>query len=356
MTAGVTQQKNGKWKARYRDAAHKEHAKTFALKRDATVWRGEQLASVRSGTWIDPHAHRQTFSSFAAIWLANKETKGLKPSGLEMYRELHRKVMPKWGTVPVGAITVKMIDEWTRFLIAEEELSASRIKKLHLVVRQVMDVAVTHKAIGKNPIVTKEIHRPVGKTPDPRAFTPEEAKALIKLLPRRYKLMTEFLCLTGLRISEVIALKVSDLDFGNREIKVSRSTVAVSGTYYDGTPKSGKSRTVPLTDKLITKLRTQIAGRSRGDWLFYTGENSQMIPDTFREHFKAAAIEIGRPDMTPHGCRDTYASWAISANVPITIVSQSLGHANASITLTFYATYFNKDFDKLRNALSNISL
>jgi integrase len=356
LTSGVTQQKNGKWKARYRDASHVEHAKTFQLKRDAITWRGEQIASVRSGTWIDPHAHKQVFSSFAAVWLSNKETKGLKPSAIEMYRELHRKVMPKWGSLPVGVITVKMMDEWTRYLIAEEELSASRIKKLHLVVRQVLDVAVSHKALGRNPIVTKEIHRPKGNPPDPRAFTPEEAKELIQLLPEKYKLMTESLCFTGLRISEVVALKVGDIDFGKRELKVSRSTVAVGGTYYDGTPKSGKSRSVPLTDHLLTKLRAHIAGRGRGDWLFYTGDNTQMIPDTFREHFKLAAAEIGRPDMRPHGCRDTYASWAISANVPITIVSQSLGHANPSITLTFYAAYFETDYDKLRDAMSKITI
>lgn len=356
MSGGITPTASGKWKARYRDAAHKEHAKTFELKREAVAWRGAQIASVRSGTWIDPHAHRQTFAGFAAIWLANKETKGLKPSGLEMYRELHRKVMPKWGPLPVGAITVKMMDEWTRYLIAEEELSTSRIKKLQLVVRQIMDVAVSHKAIRRNPIVTKEIHRPKGKKPDPRAFTPEEAKALIELLPERYRLMTECLCFTGLRISEVVALKVGDIDFGRRELKVSRSTVAVSGTYYDGTPKSGKSRSVPLTDQLLTKLRGQIIGRGRGDWLFYSGENTQLIPDTFREHFKVAAEAIGRPDMTPHGCRDTYASWAISANVPITIVSQSLGHANPSITLTFYAAYFETDYDKLRDALAKITI
>lgn len=355
MAGGVTKTANGKWKARYRDAAHVEHAKTFERKRDAEVWRGEQLASVRTGTWIDPHAHRQTFSTFSSIWLANKETKGLKPSSVEMYRELHRKVTPKWGSTPVGAITVKAMDEWTRQLV-REDLSPTRIHKLQLVVRQVLDVAVSHKAIGRNPIVTKEIHRPKGRRADPRAFTPEEAKQMIEILPVQYKLLTETLCLTGLRISEVIALKVSDIDFGSKELKISRSTVAVSGTYYDGTPKSGKSRRVPLTDALLEKLRIHTQNKARGDWIFSSTGGAQIVPDTFREHFKEAAQEVGRPDMTPHGCRDTYASWAISANVPVTIVSQSLGHANPSITLTFYAAFFEKDFDRLRSALSRIDL
>lgn len=355
MSAGIKQQKNGKWKARYRDAAHVEHAKTFERKRDAEAWRGEQIASVRNGTWIDPHAHRQTFSAFAAIWLANKESKGLKPSSVESYRELLRKADPKWGRVPVGAITVRALDEWTRKL-SSEGLSPSRIHKLQLVVRQVLDIAVSHRAIGRNPIVTKEIHRPKSRRPDPKAFTPGEVKLLLAALPQQYRLFTECLCLTGLRMSEIVALKVSDIDYGTKELKIARSTVAVSGAYFDGTPKSGKSRKVPLTDSLMAKLRLHVQGKKKTDWLFSTGDNVQVLADTYRSHFKVATTEIGRPDMTPHSCRDTYASWAISASVPITIISQSLGHANPSITLTFYATYFESDYDKLRKALSKISL
>jgi integrase len=355
MAAGVTQQPNGKWKARYRDAAHVEHAKTFASKRDAIAWRGEQVASVRSGTWIDPHANRQTFGSFSSIWLANKESKGLKPSSVEGYRELLRKASPKWGNVPIGAITVRAMDEWTRKLDSDG-LSPSRIHKLQLVVRQVLDIAVSHRAIGRNPIVTKEIHRPKSRRPNPKAFTPKEAKALIAALPAQYRLLTEVLCLTGLRMSEVVAIKAGDIDYGRREINISRSTVSVSGTYFDGTPKSGKSRKVPLTDPLVEKLRLHTEGKKKADWLFSTGDNVQVLADTYREHFKVATELIGRPDMTPHGCRDTYASWAISASVPITIISQSLGHANPSITLTFYATYFESDYDKLRDALSKIAL
>ncbi len=90
--------------------------------------------------------------------------------------------------------------------------------------------------------------------------------------------------------------------------------------------------------------------------MFVTADGKQLLADSFRGAFKVATTAIGRPDMTPHGCRDTYASWAISAGVPITSISESLGHANPSITLTFYAALFPSDYDKLRAALSKITL
>lgn len=354
--AGVQKTPNGRWLARYRDLEHKQHAKTFDRKIDAQAWRGEQIAQLKSGTWISPSAQKQTFAQFAAIWIANKESKGLKPSSVLGYQELLRtRVGPKWNSVPVGQITIETVDSWTRSMVAEG-LSPSRIHKCQLVVRQVLDIAVNQRAIGRNPIVTKAIHRPRGRKPDPRAFTPEEAKALIAALPERYHLVTEFLCFTGLRMGEVISLKVSDLNFGSREVKISRASVMVAGELIEDLPKSGKTRKVPLTSALVEKLRAHTAEMRRTDWLFQGLDGSQILADTYRDLFKAATTSIGRPDMTPHNLRDTYASWAISAGVPLPIVSESLGHANASITLNFYAAFFQTDYDKLRDALSKITI
>jgi integrase len=60
--------------------------------------------------------------------------------------------------------------------------------------------------------------------------------------------------------------------------------------------------------------------------------------------------------MTPHNCRDTYASWAISLGVPVTAVSKALGHSDAAITLKAYADFFPQDFDRLRTALSGVQI
>jgi integrase len=352
--AGVQKTPNGRWMARYRDAEHKQHAKTFDRKFDAVAWRGEQLAQLRSGTWIAPHADKSTFLKFAQTWLKNKETKNLKPSTVESYRELLRnRVGPKWNQVSVGKISVEGVDAWTRSLIAEG-LSSSRIHKAQLVLRQVLDLAVIERAIATNPVVTKKIHRPRNRKSDPRAFTPDEAKQLIALLPEKYKLLTEFLCFTGLRMGEVISLRVSDLNFGTKTLKVSRASVTVLGAVIEDLPKSGKSRDVPLTDALCERLRLHVADMRKSDWLFQNADQTQLVADSFRGSFKKAVVELGRPDMTPHNLRDTYASWAISAGVPLPVVSQSLGHANAAITLNFYAAFFPSDYDKLRDALSKI--
>jgi len=73
--------------------------------------------------------------------------------------------------------------------------------------------------------------------------------------------------------------------------------------------------------------------------------------EDYRTVFRRRAAKIGRPELTPHSCRDTFASLSVSAGVPITSIAQSLGHADPSITLRVYSSFYDSDFDKLRELL-----
>lgn len=170
-------------------------------------------------------------------------------------------------------------------------------------------------------------------------------------MPDEYKLLTEFLCFTGLRMSEVVALQVGDVDIEKATVKVERSTVSVRGEYYDGPPKSGKSRTVPLITSLAIKIREHIASKKKKDWLFSGKTGKQLLAEDYRTVYRRRVARIGRPELTPHSCRDTFASLSVSAGVPVTSIAQSLGHADPSITLRVYSSFYDSDFDKLRKLL-----
>jgi len=354
--AGVTQTPSGNWIARFRDANRDEHSKTFALKRDAVAWRAEQVTKVRQGQWIAPQGGKRKFSIYADLWISNKRRRGLKPSSVVDYEEtLRSRIGPYWNSRAVGTITPSSLNEWSASIL-DEGLSAERVRKLQMVVKQILDVAVTERAIAVNPFSVSKVERPKLPKAKPKAFTPDEAKELMASMPEHYRLMTEFLCLTGLRISEFVAIKIEDLDFKAQELKVLRSAVLLNGEMHEGTPKSGLGRRVPMTKDLADKLKRHIGNRPRTDWLFHSVSGGQLVADTYRGVFKTAAESIGRPEMTPHNCRDTYASWAISLGVPVTAVSKALGHSDASITLKAYADFFPQDYDRLRAALSGVKI
>ena len=61
---------NGRWQARYRDEAGRQHARMFDRKIDAQRWQIEELSKINQGAWIDPRAGRTTFREYADDRLA----------------------------------------------------------------------------------------------------------------------------------------------------------------------------------------------------------------------------------------------------------------------------------------------
>jgi phytoene dehydrogenase-like protein len=69
MALSIAKREDGRWRARYRDAAGKEHARHFARKVDAQRWLDDVTSSVVTGTYTDPRTSNVTLEDWSAIWL-----------------------------------------------------------------------------------------------------------------------------------------------------------------------------------------------------------------------------------------------------------------------------------------------
>ena len=67
--ASVRRREDGVWRARYRDAVGKEHARHFPRKVDAQKWIDETTASLVTGQYVDPKTARTTVEQWCATWL-----------------------------------------------------------------------------------------------------------------------------------------------------------------------------------------------------------------------------------------------------------------------------------------------
>ena len=54
MAGNIQRRPDGKWRARYRDANHREHARHFRRKRDAERWLASQEVAIARDGWVDP--------------------------------------------------------------------------------------------------------------------------------------------------------------------------------------------------------------------------------------------------------------------------------------------------------------
>ena len=70
--ASIAKRSDGRWGARYRDAAGVEHSRHFTRKVDAQHWLDTVTTAVTSGTYTDPRRSRITVSDWSARWLATK--------------------------------------------------------------------------------------------------------------------------------------------------------------------------------------------------------------------------------------------------------------------------------------------
>jgi len=101
MAGNIQRRPDGKWRARYRDANHREHARHFSRKRDAEQWLASQEVAIARGEWVDPTLSKITVGEWLPRWLALQVQ--LKPTTMVRYEvALRRQILPRWELVPVS--------------------------------------------------------------------------------------------------------------------------------------------------------------------------------------------------------------------------------------------------------------
>ena len=100
--ASIAKRPNGQWRARYRDAAGKEHSWHFGRKVDAQRWLDGVTASVVRGDYVDPKAGRVTVREYAAAWEAAQVFRETTASNVSSV--LRRHVLPVLGDRPLAQV------------------------------------------------------------------------------------------------------------------------------------------------------------------------------------------------------------------------------------------------------------
>ena len=171
-----------------------------------------------------------------------------------------------------------------------------------------------------------------------RALTQEQLTAFLLVVDPRWRLCFELLAATGLRLSEVIALRWRDLVLDGSRPAVRVRRACVRGRF--GPPKSRHGRRdVPLAFELVRGLRARRAPwMEPDDLVFASGAHTPMLPaNLLRRVLKPAAEEADVGWAAFHSFRHTCASILIAEGRNIVQVSRWLGHHSPSFTLDVYA-------------------
>ncbi len=153
----------------------------------------------------------------------------------------------------------------------------------------------------------------------------------------RNKTIIEMLYLTGMRRSELIGLKDTDID-------MTEATVKVTG-------KRNKQRIIPLVKPFLNNLAGYIEMRNRsldsrnGEWFFVTDKGNKLYDKYVYNIVRNYLSVVTTADRkSPHILRHTFATHMLNNGADLNSIKELLGHANLSAT----QVYTHNTFEKLK--------
>jgi len=153
---------------------------------------------------------------------------------------------------------------------------------------------------------------------------------------------------TGMRLSEILGLKWSDISFTTKQIMVLRTShyTKEHGQHF-GSTKEKKVKQVAVSDKVLKFLKEHKKRQNKekillggkyedNDLVFARRDGQPFRNDTVSKEFIKFAKEHGF-NITFHGIRHTHATLLLMSGVPSAVVAQRLGHQKTSTTEDLYA-------------------
>lgn len=229
-----------------------------------------------------------------------------------------------------------------------KKLSGKTVHLVYDMLKTALNCAVDHEIIEKTPC--QKIRLPKHTPKETHILTVREQAVLEQEISKSKdaKSFGVLICLyTGIRLGELCALKWSDIDLYNREMRVRRSISRITlhseksegkskTAIIEDTPKTGKSnRVIPLPAFLAKELRERKI-KSNSEHIVSMKDGRCVQPRTMQDVFKNLIKKCGIGHTNFHALRHTYATRAIELNVNVCAVSEILGHSSISITVSRY--------------------
>ena len=336
---------------RYRDPAGHSRRKVFARKVDAERWLHENETAKGNNAWVDPAAGRVRLGEWAERWYGT--TAARRPTTRRDYRKLlDLEVLPTFAAVPIASIDALMVREWLATLAADG-LGPKRAGKARAVLSQVLDAAVEGGKLSRN--VVASVKPPKVQRAEMCFLDAVQVEALAEVIDPRWATLIRFGAYSGLRPSELTALKVGRLDLLRGTVRVVEAATEVDGRLHWGGVKTHEARTVRLPRSICDGVGEHLTDLPHGpeDLVFPAPLGGPMRWSKWvRRYFKPAARDAGLPGrLRLYDLRHTYASLLIAEGASVKAVQAQLGHATASITLDTYGHLFPSEMDALAGRL-----
>ena len=262
-----------------------------------------------------------------------------------VYREfLTRWIKPHWGSMNIREVRTVAVESWLRGLKRQdgEDLANSTRAKLRNLMSVLFNHAIRYEWLeqGKNPI--KLVRQSAQRRLTPEVLDADEIRRLLSNLESPFRVMVLLDVTTGLRRSELFALKWSDIDFWNLTIDIKRS---IFQGVVGNCKTEASRRPVPLSLEVAADLwlwKESSSYARADDWLFASPRSKgkhprrpdMVLAKVIRPSAKRAGI---KKSIGWHTFRHTYSTMLIANGENVKVVQELMRHANSRCTLDVYS-------------------
>lgn len=378
---GIMQKKDGRYEARYVDRFGKRVSisgrdlKDVRKKFNEAIYENEREINIRDNIKLNEWYEK---------WMNVYKFDVIRENTKSYYNGVFKKhISPSLGNLYLRDITQYQIKELIRKL-GEQGYQYETKNKVRILLLDIFNKAIINDYVRKNPAKGITIKRDENK--DIRVLSLEEQVSFFNCCKGTFYDNFFITALaTGMRVGEIAALRISDIDFENKLISVNRTLVYQKyetdncKTFHFELPKTKTSmRQIPITKQCEIALKKQciqknvISSKSPKktekqfeDLLFTTKFNtplnSQIVCDAIEKII--SEINLTRDvteEMDTFSChcfRHTFATRCFEAGIQPKTVQAYLGHATLQMTMDLYTSVLSEhkmsEMDKLESVLES---
>lgn len=300
MSCNAKKDPNGTWRIQYRwmdwaGTKKKSQKRGFKTKKEAEEWYAHFMLQQSS----DP---TMTLADFWEIYKADMEKRLRKTTMKQKEYVMNDKILPYFGKTPINEITAPMIRKWQGEMM-EKGFKPTYLKTIHNQLSAILNYAVNFYDLRSNPC-RKAGSMDKSKADERPYWTLEEFQKFSDAIMDKQDSWIAFQILfwTGMRIGELLALQVKDIDFEQGTITVDESLTRLDGEDLITAPKTESSvRVITIHKELQEELKEYIAT------LYHVRPGTRLFAGRTKE-MKRGIKMSGVKKITVHCTRHSHAS------------------------------------------------
>ena len=283
-----------------------------------------------------------TIRDLLESYIAYCRTLGRKATTIKGYETTAERCYTPIGEILAKKGTTYQLEKFVAEM-SSNGLSAKTIKNTIGLLSSAYDHAIRIGQLDSNPC--SRLTLPKGQPREIRILHLDEIQGFLNAISEcdlNEKCAYELALFLGLRRSEILGLKESDVDIISGMIDIHSTRHRVDGEDVTQDTKTARStRTLALPDILICDLARLLETHRRfefkkTDYLIQNGFGEPLNGQALASRLTRLEDEKGLPHVTLHGLRHTYASLLHASGVDMANISAELGHSNLTTTANIY--------------------